>query len=84
DAATIYRRAWAYRGRQHGYFDLVAGDAALFRAELETAVEALAGKIVDDLVVGGRPEVHETAEQPEGSVWTVIPPDSSENGTDCP
>lgn len=74
DGATVYWRSWIYRGRQHNYFDLAAEDAKLFRAELEAATEVLATKIVDDLLIGGREEVHRTPEQPEGTVWTVIPP----------
>jgi hypothetical protein len=84
DAATVYRRAWVYRGRQHGYFELAADDAALFRTELDMATEALAAKIVDDLLIGGREEVHASAEQPEGTVWTVLPPGSSDPEEDCP
>jgi hypothetical protein len=83
DGAVVYRRAWVYRGRQHGYFDLAADDAALFRAELATAEQALAAKIVDDLLIGGREEVRPSAKQPEGTVWTVLPPARSDGGTDC-
>lgn len=74
DGATVYWRSWIYRGRQQGYFDLAADDARLFRAELEAATDALAAKVVDDILIGGREEVHKTPEQPEGTVWTVIPP----------
>jgi hypothetical protein len=84
DGATVYRRAWVYRGRQHGYFDFAADDAKLFRAELQTATDALAAKAVDDLLIGGREEVHTSSEQPEGTVWTVLPPGSSSPGADCP
>jgi hypothetical protein len=83
DAAVVYRRAWVYRGRRQGYFELAAEDAALFRAELATAEQALAAKIFDDLLIGGREEVHPSAEQPEGTVWTVLPPARSNGGTDC-
>jgi hypothetical protein len=84
DGAELYRRAWVYRGRQHGYFDLAADDAALFRDELATAEQALAAKIVDDLLIGGREEVHPSTEQPEGTVWTVLPPSSGSGAEDCP
>jgi hypothetical protein len=84
DVAVVYRRAWVYRGRQHGYFELAADDAKLFRAELDTATDALATKVVDDLLIGGREEVHPSAEQPEGTVWTVLPPSSGSGAEDCP
>jgi hypothetical protein len=84
DGATLYRRSWAYRGRQHGYFDLAADDAKLFRAELARATDSLAAKVVDDLLIGGREEVHSSRQQPEGSVWTVLPPGGSGSGADCP
>jgi hypothetical protein len=83
-AAPTYQRAWVYRGRQNDYFDLAADDAKLFRAELATAERALAAKIVDDLLIGGREEVHASAEQPEGTVWTILPPSSSNPDADCP
>ncbi len=84
DGVTTYRRAWVYRGRRRSYFDFAAGDAKLFRAELQTATDALAAKAVDDLLIGGREEVHPSAEQPEGTVWTVLPPGGSGSGADCP
>jgi hypothetical protein len=84
EAATVCRRAWVYRGRQHGYFDFAADDAKLFRAELQTATDALAAKAVDDLLIGGRAEVHPPGAQPEGTVWTVLPPGSPNAGADCP
>jgi hypothetical protein len=84
DGVVLYRRAWVYRGRRQGYFELAADDAALFRAELATAEQALAAKIVDDLLIGGREEVHRSAQQPEGTVWTVLPPASSSGAEDCP
>ena len=92
DGTIMYRRGWIYRGRQHGYFDFAADDAKLFRAELETATGALAAKTVDDLLIGGREEVHPSGEQPENTVWTVlppgvwtvIPPAGWPRGTDCP
>jgi hypothetical protein len=71
DPTTVYSRAWVYRGPQYGYFDLAADDAAKFRADLATAENALAEKIVDDLWIGSREEVHASAEQPEGTVWTI-------------
>lgn len=71
DPTTVYSRAWVYRSPQYGYFDLAADDAAKFRAELAAAENALAEKIVDDLWIGGREEVHASAEQPEGTVWTI-------------
>jgi hypothetical protein len=84
DAGAVYRRGWIYRGRQYSYFELAADDAALFRAELERATDALAAKVVDDLLIGGREEVHPSAEQPEGSVWTVFPPSNGSRTADCP
>jgi hypothetical protein len=84
DPATVYRRAWIYRGRQHDYFEFAADDAALFRTELDTATDALAAKIVDDLLIGGREEVHASSEQPEGTVWTVLPPSSTGAAQACP
>jgi hypothetical protein len=84
DAATVYRGAWVYRGRQHDYFDLAADDAALYRGELNTATDALAAKVVDDLLIGGREEVHPSAEQPEDTVWTVLPSGSPSRNADCP
>lgn len=85
DGVTEYQRAWVYRGRQHGYFDFAADAAKLFRAELDTAMAALAAKAVDDLLIGGREEIHSSSEQPEGTVWTVLPPAAGPGpGADCP
>jgi hypothetical protein len=83
DGGQLYRRAWVYRGHQHRYFELAADDAALFRAQLESAEQALAAKVVDDLMIGGRQEVHAFDEQPEGTVWTVLPPARSNAVADC-
>jgi hypothetical protein len=83
-ADAVYRRGWVYRGRQYNYFELAADDAALFRAELGRATGALAAKVVDDLLIGGREEVHPSAEQPEGTVWTVFPPSNGGRAADCP
>ena len=82
-AGLLYRRGWIYRGRQYSYFDLAADDASLFRAELKRATDALAAKVVDDLLIGGREEVHLSAEQPEGTVWTVVPPGEASRRADC-
>jgi hypothetical protein len=84
EGATVYRRSWVYRGGQHGYFDFAADGAKLFTTELNTATDALAAKVVDDLLIGGRAEVHPPGAQPEGSVWTVLPPGGSNRGADCP
>jgi hypothetical protein len=52
-----------------------ADEARLLRRELAAAREALIAKAVGDLFAPGGPaERHEGREQPEGSVWTVIPP----------
>jgi hypothetical protein len=84
DAGAGNRRGWIYRGRQYSYFEMAANDAALFRAELERATDALAATVVDDLLIGGREEVHLSAEQPEGTVWTVFPPGRWNRAADCP
>jgi hypothetical protein len=84
DAGAVYRRGWIYRGRQYSYFELAADDAAVFRAELKRATDALASKVVDDLLIGGREEVHPSGEQPEGTVWTVFPPGRWSHATACP
>jgi hypothetical protein len=73
DRVVLHRRAWVYRGHQHGYFQLAADDAALFRAQLDSAARALAAKVVYDLMIGGREEVYALGEQPAGTVWTIFP-----------
>jgi hypothetical protein len=83
DGAQLYRRAWVYRGQQRRYFELAADDAALFRGQLESAEQALAAKVVDDLMIGGREEVHPSDVQPQGTVWTVLPPARSNSAADC-
>jgi hypothetical protein len=83
DDASLYQRSWVYRGAEYEYFDLTADGAALFRSELDTAIAALAAKVVDDLLIGGREEVHPTSEQPPGTVWTVVRPNATGPGEDC-
>ena len=71
----VHVRAWVYRGTQHRYLEFAADDARLLRQEFAAAREALVAKAVGDLVAAGRPaEWHVGREQPEGSVWTVLPP----------
>jgi hypothetical protein len=73
DAGAVHRRGWIYRDRQYSYFELATDDAALFRAELKSAADALTAKVVN-LLIGGREEVYPSAEQPEGTVGSVFPP----------
>jgi hypothetical protein len=75
-----YLRGWIYRGTLTDYFDLARNDAAVFRAEMATAAQAIAAKAASDLLTGGA-EVHSTPAQPEGSVWTVLTVDAPTVGT---
>jgi hypothetical protein len=70
----VYVRGWVCRGPLTDCFDLAHIGAAEFRAQLAAAERAIAAKATADLLQGGNPEVHPTPEQPEGSVWTVLPP----------
>lgn len=69
-----HKRSWVYRGTEHRYADMAADDARLLRRELAAAREALIAKAVGDLFAPGEPERHIGREQPEGGVWTVLPP----------
>jgi hypothetical protein len=73
-AEPIYFRAWLFRGRRTSYLDLARDGAAQFRQQLAAGEKAIATKAVSDLLLGGAPELHDTPEQPEGAVWTVMPP----------
>ena len=70
----LHTRAWVYRGNQHRYLELAANDARLLRQEFAAARAALVAKAVDDVFTPGGPERRVGREQPEGSVWTVLPP----------
>ena len=70
----LHARAWVYRGNQHRYLELAADDARLLRQEFAAARAALVAKAVDDVLTPGGPERRVGREQPEGSVWTVLPP----------
>ena len=70
----LHARAWVYRGNQHRYLELAANDARLLRQEFAAARAALVAKAVDDVFTPGGPERRVGREQPEGSVWTVLPP----------
>lgn len=73
-AEPAYFRAWLFRGELTPYLDLARDGAAKFREQLGAGERAIAVKAVADLLQGGVPELHPTAEQPEGTVWTVMPP----------
>ena len=77
----IHARAWVYRGIQHRYLELAADDARLLRQEFAAAREALVAKAVADLFAPGIPERHVERAQPEGSVWTVLPPGQPVRGS---
>lgn len=47
----LYRRSWAYTGRPRRFFGWVAGDARLFRDELDQAYGQLARQIVFGLLL---------------------------------
>lgn len=70
----LHARAWVYRGNQHRYLELAADDARLLRQEFAAARAALVAKAVDDVFTPFGPERRVGREQPEGSVWTVLPP----------
>ena len=76
-----HQRQWVYRGTEHRYAEMAADDARLLRRELVTAREALVAKAVSDLFSPGAPERHVGREQPEGSVWTVLPPGQPVGGS---
>ena len=55
EAGASYRRDWRYAGAKRRYFDAAEDDPAL-RADLGTALEGLAEKMVFDLLIATAPE----------------------------
>lgn len=71
DNAELYKRAWAYKSHEHGYFDLAADGALSLRTEIEDGIEKLADQMVFDLFLAKEPEVHKVGILPPGTIWSV-------------
>ena len=69
--SDLYERTWGYKGMERPYFDLAANNAAMLRAEIQTACRMMAQKIVEDLFVSTKPEPIEREPSESGRVWTV-------------
>jgi hypothetical protein len=75
--SELYECTWGYKGVERDYFELAANNAAILRADIQTACRLMAQKIVADLFVSTKPERIESEPSAPGQVWTVaagIPP----------
>jgi|GEM_PF-2106315 len=84
DGQELYRRAWAYRSREHNYFDLAEDDAALLRAQIATAERVMAEKIVYDLFVATTPEAATIAPETAWTTSAAPQPDAARLGRQGP
>jgi hypothetical protein len=71
---TLYWRSWAYRSREHGYFDLAHEDGALLRRELAMAARVMGERIVTDLFVATEPVKLADRTGEPGTAWTIDGP----------
>lgn len=74
DKASLYEGRWFYRGLERPYFQLAGNDAALLRADLRTAAERLADRILHDVFVATESELVRTPRP--GEVVTLRSTDS--------
>ncbi len=73
EAGQPYLRRWRYSSPKRNYFEAAEGDPPALQSDLEVAFEALAEKMVFDLLLATEPEIRRGEPKP-GTAWTVEGP----------